>query len=133
MYEDVGRNEFMDGQGLVNDYYDPPTGGARHHWRWADPDTTSGVSQKVNNNPGGSMTFPDPNIEATNKCAGKTWRAHDCGPNNEIFSFHGNGAHVVFADGHTVFLRDSVPLNVLKALCTRQNAVNEIGLEFSDQ
>lgn len=131
-YECVGRNEQMDGAGAVNDYYDPVIAGAHKHWRWASPDTTSGVSQKVNNAQGGSMNTPDPNVDPTNKCAGKTWRAHDCGPNNEPFSFHGGGCHVTFADGHVVFLRDSVSIDVLKALCTKSNSANERGLEFID-
>jgi prepilin-type processing-associated H-X9-DG protein len=131
-YEDVGRNEQMDGAGAVNDYYDPVIAGPHRHWRWASPDTASGLSQKVNNAQGGSMSSPDPNVDPTNKCAGKTWRAHDCGPNNEIFSFHGGGAHIAFADGHVIFMRDSVNFDVLKALATRSNGTNERGLEFID-
>ncbi len=130
VYEDVGRNEAMDGAGAINDYYDPVTGGPRRHWRWADPDTTSGISQKVNNSPGGSMFSADPNVDATNKCFGKTWRAHDCGPNNEPFSFHGGGAHFGFADGHVSYIRDTVSANIVKALGTRANSANEAGLEF---
>jgi prepilin-type N-terminal cleavage/methylation domain-containing protein/prepilin-type processing-associated H-X9-DG protein len=132
MYEDVGRNEFMDGDGLVNDYYDPVTNGGRKHWRWADPDTTSGISQKVNNAAGGSMTTADPNVDPTNKCYGKTWKAHDCGPNNEPFGFHGGGANFVFADGHVTFIRSSVHIDILKALGTRSNSANEGGLEYVD-
>ena len=72
-----------------------------------------------------------PNItDATNKCFGRTWRSHDCGPNNEPYSFHGGGAHFVFADGHVSFIRDSIPLNVLKAIATRSNGTNESGLDY---
>ncbi|MBY0232006.1 MAG: DUF1559 domain-containing protein [Gemmataceae bacterium] len=135
LYEDVGRHDGMDGTGLAapNNYYDPFVAGPRSHWRFADPDTSSGVSQKVNNNAGGSMTSPDPNTPASDtKCFGQTWKAHDCGPNNEPFSFHGGGAHFAFADGHVVFMRDSIPLNVLKAICTRANGNNEAGLDYND-
>jgi prepilin-type processing-associated H-X9-DG protein len=79
------------------------------------------------------MDRPDPNIsDPTNKCFGKTWRAHDCGPNNEPFSFHGGGAHFVFADGHVTWLRDTVAVDVLKAMGTRNNGTNEAGLEFGE-
>jgi prepilin-type processing-associated H-X9-DG protein len=127
-YEDTGRNEFMDGAGVVNDYYDPVSGGPRAHWRWAEPDSSSGISKKACNNAGGSMNGPDPN--STDGCP--SWRGHDCGPNNELFSFHGAGAHAVFADGHTTYIRSSISVDVLKALCTRANAVNEGGLEYTE-
>ncbi len=146
MYEDVGRNELMNGFDPVfgggtpqaNEYFDPYASGgdvtvaqARKHWRFADPDTTSGMSQKINNMAGGSMTTSDPNVDTTtNKCAGRTWRTHDCGPSNEGFSFHGNGCHILFADGHVVFMRESVTLDVLKALATRANGDKEVGLEY---
>jgi prepilin-type N-terminal cleavage/methylation domain-containing protein/prepilin-type processing-associated H-X9-DG protein len=38
---------------------------------------------------------------------------------NEAYSFHTGGANFVFADGHVQFIRDSIPLEVFAALCTR--------------
>jgi prepilin-type N-terminal cleavage/methylation domain-containing protein/prepilin-type processing-associated H-X9-DG protein len=38
---------------------------------------------------------------------------------NEPYSFHSGGAHFLFADGHVVFLRETLPLTTLAALCTR--------------
>src|SRR5262249_30260023 len=39
LYEDVGRNEQMNGTDSTgptkNEYYDPSTNTRRHHWRWA--------------------------------------------------------------------------------------------------
>jgi prepilin-type processing-associated H-X9-DG protein len=139
-YEDVGRNEKMDGYNyatspptpIANEYYDPVTDGRKHHWRWADPDTASGLKRKINNTQGGSMFTIDPNVDPgdTTQCPNSTWTVHDCGPNNEAFSFHGRGAHVVFVDGHVVFLRDTVNYNVISALCTRSNGTNEIGFDY---
>jgi prepilin-type N-terminal cleavage/methylation domain-containing protein/prepilin-type processing-associated H-X9-DG protein len=140
-YEDVGRNETMDGNDvggtgtvISNEYYDPATAGRKHHWRWADPDTASGMKRKLNNTPGASMTTFDPNVTTgdTTQCPGNTWRVHDCGPNNEGFSFHGGGAHIAFADGHAVYMRDTVPYNIILALGTRSNGSNEIGLVYSE-
>ncbi|HXG09777.1 MAG TPA: DUF1559 domain-containing protein [Gemmataceae bacterium] len=112
-YEDTGRNERMDGNpgstGLPpNNYHDPVTGCGRAHWRWAEPDNTSGCSKIINNNAwpfGGPPACP--------------WTYHDCGPNNEWFSFHVGGANALFADGHVQFITDSVSLRVVYALGTR--------------
>jgi prepilin-type N-terminal cleavage/methylation domain-containing protein/prepilin-type processing-associated H-X9-DG protein len=57
--------------------------------------------------------------------------AEGCGPaggctapmngknDNEPFGFHTGGANLVFADGHVRFVRESIPLAVMAALCTR--------------
>jgi len=37
---------------------------------------------------------------------------------NEPYSFHSGGGNFLFADGHVQFLRDSLPLTTLAALCT---------------
>jgi prepilin-type N-terminal cleavage/methylation domain-containing protein/prepilin-type processing-associated H-X9-DG protein len=38
---------------------------------------------------------------------------------NEPFSFHPGGSNCLFVDGHVQFIRESVPLVVFAALCTR--------------
>ena len=121
--EDVGQNEKMMNatyQSTANSYVDPIGGGtaASRPWRWANPDNTSGQSKKINSAKNGSYTTPDP----TDGC---TWSTHDCGPNSEIFSFHGNGAHYVFADGHVTFVKESTSKAVLRALATRNEGKNE--------
>lgn len=96
MYEDVGRNPNMHFTGSLtavpagsfrsgsgpNSYLDPVDGAGRRHWRWGEPDSTSGASGPINNakNPKGGPSWCD-------------WNSHDCGPNNEAFSFHSGGAH----------------------------------------
>lgn len=111
-YEDVGRSEAMDGTGgPPNSYLDPIDGMARRHWRWSEPDNTSGASKGVNNNKSpmnGPSTCP--------------WRYHDCGPNNEMFSFHPGGAQMVMADGSVRFLSETVDARTFFALGTRANA-----------
>jgi prepilin-type N-terminal cleavage/methylation domain-containing protein/prepilin-type processing-associated H-X9-DG protein len=120
-YEDVGRNEKMFGAG--GEYLDPVTGSASLHWRWANPDVSSGFSKKLNNNKGATYLTSDPNGD------GCTWATHDCGPHSEAFSFHGNGAHMVFADGHVTFVRESISIPVLRALCTRAEGKVEAAIE----
>jgi prepilin-type processing-associated H-X9-DG protein len=128
--EDVGQNERMldpnnskPPGGVAASFIDPvPVGGnlvASRPWRWANPDIASNIARKVSSAKSATYTTPDP-IE------GCKWAQQDCGPNGEAFSFHGNGAHAVFADGHVVFLRDTTPLAVLRALSTRSDARNEV-------
>lgn len=38
---------------------------------------------------------------------------------NEPYSFHSGGANCLFTDGHVQFIRESVPLDVFAAMCTR--------------
>jgi prepilin-type N-terminal cleavage/methylation domain-containing protein len=112
-FEDVGRNEKMDGSpGATgfppNNYLDPVDNRGRRHWRWAEPDNSSGCSKVINNN-SGNPDGPCP------------WNYHDCGPNNEMFSFHNSGAHAGFADGSVHFLDEGIELRLLYSLGTRAN------------
>jgi prepilin-type N-terminal cleavage/methylation domain-containing protein/prepilin-type processing-associated H-X9-DG protein len=127
-YEDVGQNEKMlDSKGTpvnsaggnVNSYIDPVWATTSLHWRWANPDICSGQNNKINSAKNGSYNTPD---VSNYNCA---WSQHDCGPNSEVFSFHGGGAHIVFADGHTVFVRESTPMTIMRALATRSDGKNE--------
>lgn len=114
-YEDVGRNENMSGDpgstgASPNNYLDPVDNRGRRHWRWAEGDNTSGTSKVMNNNKspyGGPPTCP--------------WNYHDCGPNNEWFSFHPGGAQALFADGSVHFISEGASLRVVYALGTRAN------------
>ncbi len=45
---------------------------------------------------------------------------------NEPFSFHNGGGNFLFGDGHVQFIRESVPLQTLAALCT-MNAGEIVG------
>ena len=37
-----------------------------------------------------------------------SWTVNNCGPNDEPFSFHANGCNCLFADGHVVFITDTI-------------------------
>lgn len=106
LVEDSGRNETMS----ASRYIDPIDNQPRRFWRWSEPDTSAGISKPVNNNHtpmGGPATCP--------------WSTHDCGPNNEIFSFHPGGAHVIFLDGHVAFLRKELTPQNLRMLVTSKS------------
>jgi prepilin-type N-terminal cleavage/methylation domain-containing protein/prepilin-type processing-associated H-X9-DG protein len=49
---------------------------------------------------------------------------------NEPYTFHAGGANVAFADGHVQFIRETVPLSVFAALCTRDAGEVVAGTEF---
>ena len=112
--EDAGRTE-----SFLSAYPDPTGDGAygnsnRKFWRWAEQDNGFGVSgdplgtrQAINNN---STPIGGP--------TGCRWTSNNCGPNDEIFSFHPSGAMVVFADGHVQFLRDSISAPQIRFMVT---------------
>jgi prepilin-type N-terminal cleavage/methylation domain-containing protein/prepilin-type processing-associated H-X9-DG protein len=148
--EDVGRYE-----GMAGAYPDPVLTTAattvdRAFWRWAEPDSGFGVSgdplytatdqgaipQQL---PATAAPVPGAQFKGINNnktpfggpphCLWNT-SASNCGPNDEIFSFHGNGANVVFADGHVTFLNENTNFLVLRALVTK--AGNDGGVLTTD-
>jgi prepilin-type processing-associated H-X9-DG protein len=92
--EDAGRSPFYN---KMRQMFDPvgKEGG------WADPNGAFSIDGSNANG-----TVPGP-------CT------MNCTNNSEIYSFHDGGANVVFADGSVHFLRESLDLCVLAALCTR--------------
>jgi len=124
-YEMTGANEKM-GPPTSNAYYDPIEIAYSKQWRWASPDFSSGMSKKLNNNKAATYTTADPNGD------GCTLMAHDCGPNSEAFSFHGNGVHMVFADGHVSYVRETISLPLLRALATRAEGRVEADVNNAD-
>ncbi len=129
--EDVGRNETMPGA-----YLDPnggatlpaSAGGYRGFWRWIEEDSGFGVSGPSNQPAGGgvgssrainnnSYPFGGPGNCNWNTVAG------NCGPNDEIFSFHGANANVVFMDGHVTGLSQDINPVVLRYLVTAAEKV----------
>jgi prepilin-type N-terminal cleavage/methylation domain-containing protein/prepilin-type processing-associated H-X9-DG protein len=116
--------------------------------RWAEPDSGSGVSgppnqsnltnangagtngpsiyyaQVINNN---AIPFNGPNTTgspgnnstsisaATQNCP---WGANNCGPNDEPFSFHGNGCNNLFGDGSVHYIQGNVDPVVMRFMIT---------------
>jgi prepilin-type N-terminal cleavage/methylation domain-containing protein/prepilin-type processing-associated H-X9-DG protein len=124
--EDAGRTDLTTPTGAYSDpMFGTPTAGAapfRSFWRWGEPDTGFGVSGPsggpyitgINNTPypsGGTALCP------WAKTAG------NCGPNDEIFSFHTGGAVVVFMDGHTQFLSSSLNMGILRRIVSSSERV----------
>jgi prepilin-type N-terminal cleavage/methylation domain-containing protein/prepilin-type processing-associated H-X9-DG protein len=147
--EDVGRNEFMSGA------YPDPGGGAnipagdslhggavdRAFWRWIEPDNGFGVNGSPDNTTAGAgitgsrrainnNASPFGGTAANGGCV---WNATThCGPNDELYSFHGPGANVVFMDGHVTFLGQDINPVVLRFLVSSQEKVSPGTFGVSD-
>lgn len=105
--EDAGRVDVALGGFMVikNEMMDDGTPVSRRSWAWADPDNAFNVDRLVNNN-----KFP---IGGPPGC---TWDIVNCGANEETFSFHAGGAHVVLCDGSVHFLGESIDAQVFTSL-----------------
>jgi prepilin-type N-terminal cleavage/methylation domain-containing protein/prepilin-type processing-associated H-X9-DG protein len=132
----------------------------RNAWRWAEPDTANGVSGPPSTQQhdvsatatggvpgfGGGViptdgTLYGDNFNVINNSKFPTggpawcpWTISNCGPNDEIFSFHGSGANCAFCDGHVSFLSEEIDPLVLRRLCTPREGlplVDRNGVPFS--
>lgn len=103
--EDNGRDERMQANHV---YIDPIDGQKRRVWRWADPDCAYGISKTINNNrtPRGGP-------------ASCRWDTNNCGPFEEIFSFHSGGANLLLGDGSVRFAAENLSAAALRGLVTR--------------
>jgi prepilin-type N-terminal cleavage/methylation domain-containing protein/prepilin-type processing-associated H-X9-DG protein len=135
--EDAGRNEFMPGA-----YPDPATANGvagagtlpaadttamRAFWRWVEADNGFGTNGVRNyGTTADTSAVYDATLHVVNNNAlpyggpvSCPWNATThCGPNDEIFSFHGPGANVVFLDGHVAFLSQEIEPLVMRYLIT---------------
>jgi prepilin-type N-terminal cleavage/methylation domain-containing protein/prepilin-type processing-associated H-X9-DG protein len=133
--EDVGRYELMPGA-----YNDPMNGVAaagvanpkRSFWRWAEPDNGFGVSgpKSIVGTPAltqltviNNFKVPFGGIDAAGNGCNWLTSGGNCGPNDEIFSFHDGGANVVFMDGHVSFLSQRIHPVVLRHLVSANEFV----------
>jgi prepilin-type N-terminal cleavage/methylation domain-containing protein/prepilin-type processing-associated H-X9-DG protein len=128
--EDAARREnyvtnpsYMDPAVVLGTAVDGTSFTTRRFWRWAEQDSGFGVS----GDPTLNTTTPNFKIVNNNNTSAGTdgpstcnWKTtNNCGPNDEIFSFHTGGANVVFGDGHVQFLKDSASSVVVASLVSR--------------
>jgi hypothetical protein len=128
--EDVSRGYFGNVRGTYTDYV---TGQPTYIARWAEPDQGNGVSgppvdsqgrsttiTAAGQNPNGATPGPYINNNPTPTGGPSTcpWSANNCGPNDELFSFHAGGALFVFGDGHVQMVKGSINGAVMRALVT---------------
>jgi prepilin-type N-terminal cleavage/methylation domain-containing protein/prepilin-type processing-associated H-X9-DG protein len=94
-----------------------PAGGvspARRYWRWAEPDTSYGVSGQPNN-----KYKPAYEQSAWQLPPGTLNTAgNNAGANDELFSYHPGGINVLLGDGSVRFIKDSINVVTLRGLVT---------------
>jgi prepilin-type N-terminal cleavage/methylation domain-containing protein/prepilin-type processing-associated H-X9-DG protein len=134
--EEVGRSETM-----PDIYWDPilttnpasPVG--RGHWRWAEPSNGFAINGNpaswANQNtgavkPGVAITGINNNRLPYGGPPACPWTKNNCGPNEEVFSFHGPGASFLFLDGHVSFLAENTNIIVLRRLVTAMEGLNPL-------
>jgi prepilin-type N-terminal cleavage/methylation domain-containing protein/prepilin-type processing-associated H-X9-DG protein len=87
--------------------------------RWAEPDNGNGVSGPPNSVAGAPKNPINNNKTPQGGPPDCPWSTNNCGPNDEIFSFHPGGAIAVFADGSAHFLEETIEPVTLRFLVTR--------------
>jgi len=93
-----------------------PAGGLgiwRRYWRWAEPDTSYGVSGQPNN-----KYRPDHELLAYTENPPFLAQGNNAGHNDELSSFHPSGVNVLLGDGSVRFIKDSINVVTLRALVT---------------
>jgi prepilin-type N-terminal cleavage/methylation domain-containing protein/prepilin-type processing-associated H-X9-DG protein len=105
--EDAGRSELF---------------GIGTSWRWADQSSASGVSgQKGAVYGTASQQVINGNATPLGGPTTCLWSLSNCGPNNEPFSFHGNGCNSVFMDGHVDWISTTAsPLAVRRIVTSTE-------------
>ena len=112
----LAPNGIQDGCAQAGGMAMTPGGNYRCPNRWADPDTANGVSGP----PSGTFRLINNNNRPTGGPVGTCeWTTNNCGPNDEIYSFHVGGAQAVFADGAVRFLSENMDSAVIAKLVAR--------------
>jgi prepilin-type processing-associated H-X9-DG protein len=124
--EDAGRN-WEDAEPFTKSKYpepianpvDPTPSGNRAINRWAEPDTGNGVSGPPTSTAGNLQPIINNSNTPPVGPADCLWSTNNCGPNDEIFSFHPGGATFVFCDGSAHYLREDITPQVMRSLVSR--------------
>ena len=89
----------------------------RRYWRWAEPDSSFGVSNSINSK-FRPMYCTSWSTGCTDPVSGLSVAGNNAGANDEIFSYHPSGANVLMGDGSVRFLKDTTSLVILRKLIT---------------
>jgi len=102
-----------------NNADDPTPSGNRAINRWAEPDTGNGVSGPPNLTSGTPQSIINNNFAPVGGPAECPWNTNNCGPNDELFSFHPSGINALFCDGSVHFLQETIEATAVRKLITR--------------
>ncbi len=76
--------------------------------RWADSDSGVGVSGQNNSVAGNIVAVLNGNKTPQGGPVACPWTQNNCGPNNEPFSVHTGGLHVLLGDGTVRFISENI-------------------------
>lgn len=96
----------------------PTPSGNRAMNRWAEPASAGGISGQANSMPGKLLPAINGNEIPAGGPHDCPWSQLNCGPNEEIWSWHPQGANVLFCDGSTRFVGEAIDPRVLRKMVT---------------
>jgi len=95
-----------------------PASGRRVMNRWAEPASSGGISGQPNSTPGNLINPINGNDAPVGGPPGCPWNQTNCGPNEEVWSWHLRGANVGMCDGSARFIYSKIDPRVLRRLVT---------------
>ncbi|WP_437190684.1 DUF1559 domain-containing protein [Planctomicrobium sp. SH527] len=133
LWEDSGKPTPMDGKykaameiGIAGgwpeanlvDTCDSVTAKGRCPRRWADGDSSNGVSGPTNRTPlQGNAQILNNHKSPSGGPTECPWSTNNCGPNDEPFSFHTGGVHAVMGDGSVRFFSENISSVIVARVC----------------
>lgn len=98
----------------------PTPSGHRAMNRWAEPACAGGVSGQANSTAQNLLPPINGNSVPLGGPPDCSWSRLNCGPNEEIWSWHPAGSSVLMCDGSVTFIRQQIDPRVLRKLVTAE-------------
>lgn len=95
-----------------------PPSGRRVMNRWAEPASSGGISGQANSTPGNLIDPINGNDQPMGGPPSCPWSQTNCGPNEEIWSWHLRGSNVLMCDGGARFITRKIDPRLLRKLVT---------------
>ena len=92
-------------------------------YAWADPDAAANGVSGASNSTGNRKLMINNSKTPMGGPTTCPWTTNNCGPNDEMFSFHVGGCHAVLGDGSVRFLSENIDSLVIKRLVGSQDGL----------